>query len=82
MKPLCASLYRNLVAAGVLSCLLAGCSSLGPSAVRSGRLAYNEAISETNSQQMLLAVVKNRYDESANLLACLLYTSDAADDLA
>lgn len=76
MKPLCASLYRNLVAAGVLSCLLAGCSSLGPSAVRSGRLAYNEAISETNSQQMLLAVVKNRYDESANLLAVASVTAN------
>jgi hypothetical protein len=69
MNALPANLYRNLVSAAVLGCLLAGCSSMGPSAVRSGRLAYNEAISETNSQQMLLAVVKNRYDESANLLA-------------
>ena len=46
---------RNLVTAGVLGCLLAGCTAVGPTAIRSGRLAYNDAITETDNQQLLMA---------------------------
>jgi hypothetical protein len=45
----------------VLGSLLTACNTLGPSAIRSGRLDYNKAISETNSQQILMAVIHNRY---------------------
>ena len=48
---------RTLVTAGVLGCLLAGCTVVGPTAIRSGRLAYNEAISETDNQQLLVEVL-------------------------
>jgi hypothetical protein len=68
--------YRTLVTAGAVIGLLAGCTALGPSAVQSGRLAYNEAISETNNQQMLMAVVHNRYDETAHLLAVASVTAN------
>lgn len=48
--------------------LLTGCSIVGPTAIRNGRLLYNEAISQTNSEQMLLAVIHNRYMEEISML--------------
>lgn len=60
----------------VLIGLLAGCAAVGPAAVRSGRLDYNEAISDTNDRQLLLAVIKNRYQESVNLLAVASVTAN------
>lgn len=64
-----AEVYRGLVAASLAALLLAGCTTVGPPAVRSGRLAYNAAINETNNQQMLMVVVQNRYQENGSLLA-------------
>jgi len=49
--------------------LLAACTPLGPESISAGRLSYVEAISATNQQQILLAVVRNRYDEHGVLLA-------------
>jgi hypothetical protein len=54
---------RTLLTLGTLCCLLLGCTTLGPDAIRSGRLAYNEAITETNNQQILMVPVHNRYRE-------------------
>jgi hypothetical protein len=48
---------------------MGGCTVVGPTAVHQGRLAYNEAIIETDNQQMLMVVVRNRYGERSNLLA-------------
>ena len=58
------------IALHVCACnlLLAGCAVVGPEAIRSGRLAYNEAIKETSNQQMLMVLVHNRYDETHQLL--------------
>jgi len=67
---------RNLMTACVLGCLLVGCNVVGPSAIRSGRLAYNEVIAETDSQQMLLAVIRTRYEESGSLLAVASVTAN------
>jgi hypothetical protein len=61
--------YQVLVAACVAALVLVGCTTVGPPAVRSGRLAYNAAINETNNQQMLMVIVRNRYQESGSLLA-------------
>lgn len=47
------------MAARIIGSLLIGCTDLGPSAVRNGRLSYNEAITETNNQQMLMAIIHN-----------------------
>jgi len=41
---------------------------VGPTAIRSGRLAYNDAITETNNQQLLMNVIHNRYEERENLV--------------
>jgi len=54
---------------GLLTGLLTGCSTLGPSAITSGRLAYNEAVAETDRQQILMAVLNNRYQQQGSLLA-------------
>jgi len=70
------NLYRNLIAACMVGCFLAGCTVVGPSAIRSGRLAYNGAISETNNQQMLMSVIQNRYEETGSLLAVTSITAN------
>lgn len=46
----------------------AGCTAVGPASIQAGRLTYTEAINETDAQQTLLHIVRNRYDETATLL--------------
>lgn len=65
-----------LLVAGVLGCLLTGCAVVGPTAISSGRLTYNEAISETNNQQMLMVAIHNRYEERGSLLAVSSVTAN------
>jgi hypothetical protein len=67
---------RNLLTICVLGGLLAGCSVIGPSAIRSGRLEYNKAISLTDNQQLLLEIVNNRYEERGSLLAVASVTAN------
>jgi hypothetical protein len=67
---------RALLLAGMVCVLLAGCTVAGPSAVRNGRLAYNRAITETNNQQILMAIVQSRYDEAASMLAVASVTAN------
>ena len=49
---------------------------MGPTAIRNGRLAYNEAIVESNNQQLLMAAVHERYEENANLLVVSALTAN------
>lgn len=65
-----------LLSAYVLSALLSGCTTVGPAAIHSGRLAYNDAIIETDNQQMLMVIVRNRYGERSNLLAVSSVTAN------
>ena len=44
-----------------------GCSIIGPRAISMGRAEYNEAISITDDQQMLMAIVHHRYGEPIKL---------------
>jgi len=67
-----------LVCAGALSCLLTACSTVGPAAIRSGRIAYNEAIAETDRQQVLMAVIHNRYGEQGSLLGVSSITASVS----
>jgi len=62
----------------MVGCLLAGCTVTGPSAIRSGRLAYNQAIAETGNQQMLMFVIQNRYEESGSLLSVASITANVS----
>jgi hypothetical protein len=67
---------RTRVTTCLLVGLLAGCTAVGPAAIRSGRLTYNEAITTTNNQQMLMVVIHNRYNETASLLAVASVTAN------
>ncbi|WZP00953.1 hypothetical protein EP7_002615 [Isosphaeraceae bacterium EP7] len=51
------------LAAMVLACLGA-CGCLGPAAVRSTRMRYNEVIRSTNDEQLLMNLVRLRYADS------------------
>ena len=68
--------FHCLLSVGLLGCVTAGCTVVGPSALHSGRLAYNEAIIETDNQQMLLVIVRSRYGERSNLLAVASVTAN------
>ena len=57
---------------------LAGCTVVGPRAVLSGRMAYNEAIVETNNQQMLMVFVHNRYEQTNHLLSVSSVTANVS----
>ena len=62
----------------MLSGVLTSCTLVGPATVNSGRLAYNESIVETNNQQLLLLVLRNRYGERGNLLALNSVTANVS----
>ncbi len=49
--------------------VLSGCAVVGPRSISMGRANYNEAINRTEDEQMLLAIVKERYGETSTLLA-------------
>ncbi|MGB7934628.1 MAG: hypothetical protein WCH04_20865 [Gammaproteobacteria bacterium] len=69
-------LLRHLLGVCLLGILLTGCTIVGPAAIHGGRLAYNEAIIDTDNQQMLLVVVRNRYGERSNMLAVASVTAN------
>ncbi len=52
----------SLLASAVV--LTSGCTSVGPSALRSNRPAYNMAVQQTNDQELLLNLVRSRYRDT------------------
>ena len=60
-----------------LSVLLLGCETLGPNALRSGRNQYNEAINNTDMEQLLLNIVRLRHTDTAYFLQIATITSRA-----
>jgi hypothetical protein len=50
--------YYLLVA---LLMVVAGCNTVGPRSVKTGRASYNIAVQQTNSEQLLLNIVRLRY---------------------
>lgn len=67
---------RRIITVCAVAGILNGCNTIGPDAIRSGRMAYNEAIAETNAQQMLMVPVHNRYEEGNHLLAVASITAN------
>jgi len=53
-----------------------GCSSLGAGVIKTGRGVYNEAITRTDAQQMLMKIVRNRYGEASSMLAVTSVTAN------
>jgi hypothetical protein len=75
IKPLSVPTFA---AAGIwmAALLLTGCTLVGPGSISSGRLDYNAAIADTASQQLLMAIVRNRFQEEASLLAVSSVTAN------
>lgn len=71
-----ASIVRLLILLVVAAVAAAGCTVLGPAAIRSGRAAYNDAIVATNNQQLLAMIVHMRYGEPSGLLAVSSVTAN------
>lgn len=61
----CQTLFLSSV---ILLLVLSGCTSFGARNVASDRFDYNEAINQSNSQQMLLNIVRLRYMEMPNFV--------------
>lgn len=56
--------------------LFLGCSVIGPQSIANGRAAYNEVINKTEDQQLLMAIVRNRYGETISMLAVTNVTAN------
>ncbi len=53
----------------VASMLATGCSSLGPGALHTSRLQYNEAVKTSSEEELLLNIVRLRYTDTPSSLA-------------
>jgi len=60
--------FRLWVGIPLLTLLLAGCVQIGPKVLSSGRPLYNVAVQESESQQMLLNIVRQRYSDPVMFL--------------
>lgn len=63
---------------GALSALLlSACAQLGPNYLAAGRPLYNEAVQQTDAQQLLLNIVRQRYNDPVLFLDVANITSKA-----
>lgn len=62
--------FLRLQAAGILlmGLFVAGCSVIGPEAIRGGRLAYNQSVQVTGDQELLLNIIRLRYRDTPTIL--------------
>jgi len=69
------------------SLVFCGCSMVGPQSITAGRGAYTEVINRTEDEQILNALVRQRYDETfgmisvAGITASLQFSALAATDI-
>ncbi|TAK99503.1 MAG: hypothetical protein EPO08_16260 [Rhodospirillaceae bacterium] len=56
------------VAAAVIASTLSACAPLGPSTIDWSRTHYNEALQQTEAQQLLLNIVRQRYSDPVMFL--------------
>lgn len=61
--PSCGSYLRTLLAAVTMAFVLGACAQLGPQVLSTGRPLYNIAVQQTESQQLLLNIVRQRYND-------------------
>ena len=60
--------FTYLIYLFIIVCGLNGCSNLGPHSIKIGRSIYNNAINQTENQQLLTTLVQNRYGETNTML--------------
>lgn len=57
---------------------VAGCTTVGPEIIRSGRPAYNDAILQTNDEQLLQNIVRLRFADSVGFLTVSSVTANVS----
>jgi hypothetical protein len=55
---------------------LCGCAVIGPRSITAGRGAYAEVINQTEDQQLLNALVRNRYDQTFGMISVASVTAN------
>lgn len=74
---------KGILLAGAALCL-SGCVAIGPKSISAGRGIYAEVINQTEDEQILNALVRQRYDETfgmlsvASITASLRFSTSAA----
>jgi len=63
------------ILAAVFSMTLGACAQLGPQVLKSGRPQYNIAVQETEAEQLLLNIVRSRYNDPILFLDIVSITS-------
>ena len=76
MRTCCTRLRSSLYICCGFLWALSGCSVIGPQSIANGRAAYNEVINQTEDQQMLMAIVRNRYGDTISMLAVTNVTAN------
>jgi hypothetical protein len=62
----------------VLTIVISGCSTVGPEVIRAGRPAYNDAILQTNDEQLLQNIVRLRFGDSLGFLTVSSVTANVS----
>ena len=60
----------------LMTFLLGGCTAIGPASISNGRMAYNEVINYTEDQQILNAIVRERYGQTFSMLTVSSVTAN------
>ena len=68
MSPLNAASWRRAAAAAVLLAAVTGCHTVGPQAVHTARIDYDEAMTAAYNEQLLLNLVRLRYRDTPHFL--------------
>ena len=58
----------GLAALALVATLVSGCTSIGPVSIDYSRTGFNEAIQRTDAQQLLLNIVRQRYNDPVMFL--------------
>ena len=53
----------SVIAFSLVAAFTGGCAQYGPQALTEGRPQYNVAVQQTEAQQLLLNIVRNRYND-------------------
>ncbi len=64
----CRKTSRTLLISSILLCVLSSCSQMGPRFIEGSRTDYNVAMGNTESEQILLNLVRLRYGDAPYFL--------------